>query len=201
MQQPAPQRDMQARHTRVALACAVFVGVMTAAAFAAVPFYDWFCRATGLGGRPMVGKAAPLTASTKTIRVRFDANVGPGLDWEFAPRSTEIEVRLGEPVIAYYDVRNRSSETITASAAFNVAPMEYGNMFNKIDCFCFVEQTLKPGASMELPVNFFVDPAIAETAGGNTPAVIILSYTFYAKKAPARPVAEAPALPTTTVTR
>ena len=172
-----------------AAACAVFVAGMVGMSFAAVPLYAMFCQVTGYGGTTQRADAAPEATLDRTITVRFDANVGNGLGWSFRPAAREVRVKLGEIGEVAYLAENRTRGVTTGSAVFNVAPGEAGAYFNKIACFCFTEQTLAAGERVEMPVTFFVDPAIADDpdlAGTNT---ITLSYTFYPAAAPARPLA------------
>ena len=134
---------------------------MVGAAYAAVPFYNWFCRATGFNGTTQVATSAPTAAPlARKIAVRFDSNVAPGLPWKFEPEQTEIEVRIGEVVTVFYTVTNQSARTTTGQAAYNVAPLTVGAYFQKINCFCFTEQTMAPGEKREMPVVFYVDPAL-----------------------------------------
>ena len=172
-----------------AAACAVFVAGMVGMSFAAVPLYAMFCQVTGYGGTTQRADAAPEATLDRTITVRFDANVGNGLGWSFRPAAREVRVKLGEIGEVAYLAENRTRGVTTGSAVVNVAPGEAGVYFNKIACFCFTEQTLAAGERVEMPVTFFVDPAIADDpdlAGINT---ITLSYTFYPAAAPARPLA------------
>jgi cytochrome c oxidase assembly protein subunit 11 len=152
---------------------------MVGAAYAAVPLYDWFCRVTGFNGTTQVATSMPSTVLDRTITVRFDANVGPGLPWRFAPEQRSIEVRLGEVVTVNYLVVNETARPITATAGYNVAPLTMGSFFQKVNCFCFTEQTLKPGEKREMPVVFYIDPALAQDSDGATLNTITLSYTFY----------------------
>jgi cytochrome c oxidase assembly protein subunit 11 len=168
------------RDALVAGICGLVVVLMVGAAYAAVPFYNWFCRATGFNGTTQVATSAPSSGPlARTIAVRFDSNVAGGLPWKFEPEKTEIEVRIGEVVTVYYTVTNQSARATTGQAAYNVAPLTVGSYFEKINCFCFTEQTMAPGETREMPVVFYVDPSIAadhENDGLNT---ITLSYTFY----------------------
>jgi cytochrome c oxidase assembly protein subunit 11 len=174
------------RDAAVAAACGVFVAIMVGAAYAAVPFYNWFCRTTGFNGTTQVATSAPTSAPlARTIAVRFDSNVAGGLPWKFEPEQTEIQVRIGEVVTVYYTVTNQSARTTIGQAAYNVAPLTVGSYFQKINCFCFTEQTMAPGEKREMPVVFYVDPALVadhENDGLNT---ITLSYTFYPVREPA----------------
>jgi cytochrome c oxidase assembly protein subunit 11 len=179
-----PRRD-----TTIALACAAFVAAMVGAAYAAVPLYDWFCRTTGFGGTPLVAKSAPAAPIGRRITIRFDANVAPGLPWDFAPETREVEVAIGETKLAHYLVRNNWSAATVGTASYNVSPPIAGAYFNKLECFCFTEQRLAAGERMEMPVAFFIDPEIVKDPDLKNLRSITLSYTFFpAKKAP-EPVA------------
>jgi len=134
--------------------------------------------------------SAPSGTVDRKITIRFDANVGPGLPWNFTPEQNSIEVKLGEVVTVHYNVINQAARPITASAAYNVTPLSVGSYFNKINCFCFTEQSLKAGEKRELAVVFYVDPAIAKDADGADINTITLSYTFYQQREPSRPVAD-----------
>ena len=186
--QPAP--PLRRRDAIVALSCGLCVAFMVGAAYAAVPLYNWFCRATGFNGTTQVATSAPSGALGHTITVRFDANVGPGLPWRFEPERNSIEVRLGEVVTVNYRVINETARPITASAAYNVTPLNVGAFFQKINCFCFTDQTLKAGEKRDMAVVFYVDPAMAKDADGADVNTITLSYTFYPHREPSRPLAD-----------
>ena len=197
---PSPSRKGPARRDPrhglgrdavVAAICGFVVVLMVGASYAAVPFYNWFCRATGFNGTTQVATSAPSAAPLqRKIAVRFDSNVAGGLPWKFEPEQTEIEIRIGQVVTVYYTVTNQSARTTTGQAAYNVAPLTVGSYFQKINCFCFTEQTMAPGEKREMPVVFYVDPSIvddSDNAGLNT---ITLSYTFYPVREPsAKPLA------------
>ena len=180
-------RKKHDRDVIVAAACGAVVGVMIAASYAAVPLYNWFCRTTGFGGTTQVASitSAPVQKLDRTIKVRFDSNVGPGLPWKFEPEQNSIEVKLGEVVTVIYHVTNQSARETWATAAYNVAPLTVGAYFQKINCFCFTEQHLKPGEKQDLTVVFYVDPALVKDADQDDLNTITLSYTFYPQKAPA----------------
>ena len=168
------------RDTTVAALCGLLVALMVGASYAAVPFYNWFCRATGFNGTTQVATSAPSAAPLqRRIAVRFDSNVAGGLPWKFEPEQTEIEVRIGEVVTVFYTVTNQSARTTTGQAAYNVAPLTVGSYFEKINCFCFTEQTMAPGEKRQMPVVFYVDPSIAADQENNGLNTITLSYTFY----------------------
>ncbi|HSI40838.1 MAG TPA: cytochrome c oxidase assembly protein [Xanthobacteraceae bacterium] len=177
------------RHRRVALACGGFVALMTAAAFASAPLYDLFCKTTGFGGATRSASVAPEAALERTVEVDFDANVAPGLPWSFAPDERSVRVKLGETRLVYYRVTNRAAVETTGTATFNVAPGQAGVHFVKMQCFCFSDQTLQPGESLDMPVAFFVDPALAEDTDLANLKTITLSYTFFAKPVATKPVA------------
>ena len=176
---------LPSKNLRVALiAASVFVG-MIGLSYAAVPFYKAFCKATGFGGTTQRAEKAPDKATDQFIMVRFDANTSSGLAWEFHPRQTVMKVKIGEQNMAYYDARNIGSNTNTGTAVFNVSPASAGAFFDKIQCFCFTKQTLKAGQAEELPVSFFVDPALLDDADARNIKEITLSYTFYPASDPA----------------
>jgi cytochrome c oxidase assembly protein subunit 11 len=186
--QPAP--PLRRSDIIVAVSCGLCVAVMVGAAYAAVPFYDWFCRATGFNGTTQVATSAPSGTIDRKVTVRFDANVGPGLPWSFEPERNSIEIRLGEVVTVNYRVINQAARPITASAAYNVAPLNAGSYFQKINCFCFTEQSLKAGETRDMAVVFYVDPSMVKDPDGNEINSITLSYTFYPQREPSRPVAD-----------
>ena len=177
---PAPAAPRLGRDALVAAICGLVVVLMVGASYAAVPFYNWFCRATGFNGTTQVATSAPSTAPLeRKIAVRFDTNVAGGLPWKFEPEQTEIEVKIGQVVTVYYNVTNQSARTTTGQAAYNVAPLTVGSYFEKINCFCFTEQTMAPGEKREMPVVFYVDPSIVNDHDNDTLNTITLSYTFY----------------------
>ena len=194
MERQANQQQSRKRLGRDALVasiCGFVVVLMVGASYAAVPFYNWFCRVTGFNGTTQVATSAPSSAPlARRIAVRFDANVGPGLPWKFEPEQTEIEIPIGQVTTIYYTVTNQSARTTTEQAAYNVAPLTVGAYFQKINCFCFTEQTMAPGEKREMPVVFYVDPSITNDHDNDTLNTITLSYTFYPVKDPVQqPVA------------
>lgn len=178
-------RKKHDRDLIVAVACGALVGCMIGASYAAVPLYNWFCRATGFGGTTQVSAAAPAGQTGRTMKIRFDSNVGPGLPWKFEPEQNAIDVKVGEVVTVNYHVTNLSARETWATAAYNVAPLTVGAYFVKINCFCFTEQHLKPGEKQDMTVVFYVDPALVKDADQDDLNTITLSYTFYPQKAPA----------------
>jgi cytochrome c oxidase assembly protein subunit 11 len=182
---PVRRRDLL-----VAGSAGAFAACMVGMAYAAVPLYDWFCRATGFGGRTQVATTAPGTVLDRKITVRFDANVGPGLPWRFAPEVNSIEARLGEVVTVDYRVINEAARETVGIASYNVTPLSLGAYFQKINCFCFTDQRLRPGEKRDMTVVFYVDPALAQDADGATVDTITLSYSFFPQREPQRPRAE-----------
>ncbi len=174
----------------VAFACGAGVALMVGASYAAVPFYNWFCRTTGYGGTTQVAHAIPTAVSARTVTVRFDSNVAAGLPWQFEPERRTIDVHLGEVVTVYYKVVNESARTTTGQAGYNVSPPTVGIYFEKINCFCFTQQTLKPGEKRDMAVVFYVDPKLAKDSEQDGTNNITLSYTFYPVRTPERPVAQ-----------
>jgi len=174
----------------VAAACGAFVAVMLGAAYAAVPLYSWFCRTTGFGGTPVVAEAAPVKVLDRKVTVRFDANVASGLPWKFEPEQVAIDVRIGQVVTVYYRAINESARETVGQAAYNVSPPTIGGYFAKINCFCFTEQRLAPHERRDMPVVFYVDPALVGDSEQDDLNTITLSYTMYPVQQPAKPVVE-----------
>lgn len=159
-----------------AVSLVVFMGGL---AWASVPFYDWFCRVTGFGGATDVAESAPDDILDQTIKVRFDASLERDMPWEFRPLQREMELRIGETGLAFYEAYNPTDRPVAGSASYNVTPYEAGGFFYKIQCFCFEQQVLQPGERVEMPVTFFVDPEIVTDRDGKFVHTITLSYTFY----------------------
>jgi cytochrome c oxidase assembly protein subunit 11 len=178
----APRPDTGRRIRLTALACAGFALGMVGLAYASVPLYSLFCRVTGFDGTPKVGSSAPQAALARTVSVRLDSNVAPGLNWRFAPERDEIQARIGETQTVFFKVRNAGSAPSTGIAAFNVQPGQAGAFFVKLKCFCFEEQTLQPGEAVEFPVVFYVDPALAQDRTLDELSSITLSYTYFASR-------------------
>ncbi|MGX9355316.1 cytochrome c oxidase assembly protein [Roseobacteraceae bacterium S113] len=152
---------------------------MGALAWASVPLYDWFCRVTGYGGATNVAETGSDVILDQTIKIRFDASKERGFPWEFSPMQREMEIRIGETGLAFYEAYNPTNRPIAGSSSYNVAPFDAGNFFVKIDCFCFEEQILQPGERVQMPVTFYVDPEIVDDRDAKYARTITLSYTFY----------------------
>jgi len=164
---------------RTAAQAASVVVIMGSLAWASVPFYDWFCRVTGFGGATNVADAGSDVVLDQTIKVRFDASLEKDMPWTFKPEVREVEIRIGETGLAFYEAHNPLDVPIAGQAAYNVTPYEAGAFFDKIECFCFVEQILQPGETVMMPVSYFIDPAIVDDREGQYVHTITLSYTFY----------------------
>ena len=164
-----------------ALALVVFMGTLS---FAAVPFYDWFCRVTGFGGTTQVAKSDNTEILDQTILIKFDANTERGMPWDFKPIEHELTLKIGETGLAFYEAHNPSSEPVAGTASFNVFPYSAGGYFTKIACFCFEEQVLQPGESVQMPVSFYIDPEIIKDKEAKFVKSITLSYTFHKTKLP-----------------
>ena len=184
-----PRQPSSTRDVAVAASCGAFVALMVGMSYAAVPLYDWFCRATGFNGTTQVATAGPGKVLDRKITVRFDANVGPGLPWKFVPERNQIEARLGDVITVEYIVTNQAARETHGLAAYNVAPLNLGAYFQKINCFCFTEQTMKAGETRAMPVVFYIDPAIDNDPDGKGDLTMTLSYTFYPQRDQQRPQA------------
>ncbi|KQT49588.1 cytochrome C oxidase assembly protein [Devosia sp. Leaf420] len=167
------------KNRRIGVSLAVLVAGMVGLAFASVPLYQLFCQVTGFGGTTQVAEANPKGFIAREMRVRFDVNVENTLPWTVKPAAS-ITDKIGAVDTVNYVATNNSDKPITGQAIFNVVPEQAGIYFNKIECFCFTEQTLQPGETVDMPIVFFVDPDIADNRELNTIKEITLSYTFYA---------------------
>ncbi|HET6378498.1 MAG TPA: cytochrome c oxidase assembly protein [Methylocella sp.] len=174
-----PQRRSKHIVAGVAAAASIF---MLGLAFAAAPLYRYFCAATGYAGTPQLASGPSGTKGLRSLKVRFDGNVAPGLAWKFEPERPEIVLRTGDTATIYYKVTNVSGRETAGRAAFNVSPESAGAYFDKVSCFCFSEQKLGPGETLELPVVFFLDPALERDEALANVDTITLSYTFFAAK-------------------
>jgi len=180
----------------IAAACGALVAGMVGLSFAAVPLYNMFCRVTGFAGTTQVSRIAPKHMLARELAIRFDSNVMPGLPWIFMPEQNSIKLHIGEVATVHYKVINEAARTITAQASYNVTPTTVGAYFDKINCFCFTQQTMKPGETREMTVVFYVDPKIMDDRDQDPLNTITLSYTFYRLPDAEQPMADATIKPT-----
>ena len=180
---------------RTALKLVGVVALMAGLSFAAVPFYDWFCRTTGFAGTPRVAAAPPADMLEQTVTVRFDASVAHDMPWQFRPEQREMTVRLGETGLAFYEAYNPTDRVVAGTASYNVTPDSAGGFFTKIDCFCFQMQVLQPGERVLMPVSFYIDPAMATDREGRFVRNITLSYTFHVTELPEAQASLSPVVP------
>ena len=178
MTEPAPS-PKKPNAGRTAALVALVPLTMLGASFAAVPLYDLFCRVTGFGGTTQVADAGPTAVLERDVTVRFDANLAAGTPLTFRPLQQAEGLRVGETGLAFYEVTNTSDQPFKAIASYNVTPHKAGPYFQKLECFCFIEQVFPPGETLRLPVVFFVDPRIAEDDDQDDVRTITLSYTFF----------------------
>ncbi len=184
---PHHTSGLERRNTRTAAFAFLAAQAMLGLGYAAVPLYDLFCRVTGFGGTTQIASAGEAdlatkmakSAGTRQISIRFDASIARGMPWTFEPAQITDSVQIGVRDMAFYTARNNGSEPVTGTATFNVEPEYAGRYFNKIQCFCFTEQTLQPGQQIRMPVLYYVDPAILEDENAHDLEQITLSYTFH----------------------
>jgi cytochrome c oxidase assembly protein subunit 11 len=176
--------SLGARNLRTAALMALLVAAMVGLAFAAVPLYRLFCQVTGFGGTPVRAATAPGAIAGAEIGVRFDANISPQLPWKFEPAEHTIRIQPGARTQTFYQAKSIVARATTGTATFNVTPAVAGKYFSKIECFCFSEQTLRGGQSVDMPVVFFVDPKLREDPATAGIDEITLSYTFYPVESP-----------------
>jgi cytochrome c oxidase assembly protein subunit 11 len=170
------------RNARLAWRLFFVVAGMLGLAYAAVPLYQAFCRATGFAGTPLIARSDDHPVIARTVEVRFDSNVDPNLPWRFEPLEREVKVHLGEEKLVFFRVTNLSQRPVVGTATYNVTPEFSAPWFNKLQCFCFTEQLLKPGQSIDMPVLFFVDPDMDKDRRYDNVRTVTLSYTFYEAK-------------------
>lgn len=186
------QKNPMSPQQKTAAYLAGVAAVMLSLSFAAVPFYNWFCKVTGFAGTTSVAVAPSDVVLDKTVVVRFDASLDANMAWEFKPMQTEMTIRIGETGLAFYEAYNPTDRVIAGTASYNVTPDQSGGYFTKIECFCFTEQVLQPGERVTMPVTFFVDPSIEENVEAREIKEITLSYTFYETSLPEQQAALAP---------
>ncbi len=160
------------------------VVVMGSLAWAAVPAYNYFCKVTGFGGVTQEAASDSEVVLDRTIKVRFDASTDRNMPWQFKPVQREVELRIGETALAFYEAHNPTDRVVSGTASYNVAPYDAGGFFTKIDCFCFTEQVLQPGETVQMPLTFYVDPEIVEDRDAKYIHTITLGYTFYETELP-----------------
>ncbi|MGC6476160.1 MAG: cytochrome c oxidase assembly protein [Parvibaculales bacterium] len=170
---------LQNKQRRTLIACIGGVVMMIGLAYASVPLYDLFCRVTGFGGTTNRALQASQTIGDRVIEIRFDASLNRKMPWAFNPPAEKVALKVGETGLAFYQAKNLTDETITGTATYNVTPQKAGYYFSKIDCFCFTEQVLEPGQSVDMPVTFFIDPEIVNDKEMDDVKTITLSYTFF----------------------
>jgi cytochrome c oxidase assembly protein subunit 11 len=171
------------KNTRLMVTLSGVAIAMVGAAYAAVPLYNLFCQVTGYGGTTQVATAEAGSILDRTVEVRFDASQSRDLPWTFEPMQSSMTVRVGETSLAFYRATNNSDRPVTGMASYNVTPFKAAPYFSKLECFCFTEQTLQPGESIEMPVLFFVDPLMDEESRMDDVHTITLSYTFFEQDA------------------
>lgn len=179
MARPSKPLSKEKRSALIAGGVVVAFAGMLALSFAAVPLYRLFCAHTGFAGTPQVAHEAPKLRGKRDLVVRFDSNVARGLDWDFKPDTDQVTVRTGETKTVFFKVTNRSDHAVTAQAGYNVAPDVVGGYFDKLSCFCFSTQTLGPHETVDMPVVFFLDPALEKDKTMDKVDTVTLSYTFY----------------------
>lgn len=180
--QPGTSPDNNRSNSRLAFTVLSVAVLMLGMSFAAVPLYRMFCQVTGFGGTPQIVQENAGKKGKRILTVRFDANVSPDLDWSFTPDVNTIQLRTGVTKTIFYKVTNRSDRTLTGVATYNVSPDQSGSYFNKISCFCFTNKTLKPGETMDMPVVFYLDPALESDETMKRVEGVTLSYTFVVAK-------------------
>lgn len=171
--------DPKRRHSILALSLVGLVAGMVGLSFASVPLYRVFCQVTGYGGVPQRAEKAPGEVLDRTVTIRFDGNVDRSLPWTFAPAQQTMDVKIGETALAFFKASNNSAGPVSGRAIFNVSPELAGRYFTKIECFCFKQQTLAAGQTVDMPVTFFVDPKFVDDEDTKDISEITLSYTFY----------------------
>lgn len=187
------QRRMARRHLAIAVTCSVVAVGMVGVAFAAVPLYRLYCQVTGYAGTTQRAEKASDTVLDRSVTVHFDSNVASGLPWTFEPEHRKLEVKIGENTLAFYKATNNSDHAITGTAVFNVTPDTVGVYFNKVQCFCFTEQRLEPGQSVDMAVSFYLDPQFVEDEDTKNLSELTLSYTFYPAAEPGKARAQSTA--------
>ncbi len=172
------------KNTKMMIRLSGLVFTMLALSFAAVPFYNWFCRVTGFGGVTQIAVEESTQVLDQSIEIRFDGSLERGMPWNFKPEHTTMELKIGETGLAFYEAYNPTDKVIAGTASYNVFPYSAGAYFTKIDCFCFELQVLQPGERVMMPVTFYVDPDILDDEDAKYAKTITLSYTFHVTDLP-----------------
>ena len=172
----------ESKNKRTGIVLSMLVVGMIGMSYAAVPLYQIFCQITGFGGTVQAVADEQTVIVDRQIKVRFMANVNRDMPWQFAPVQTVQSLNVGEHALAFYEAINLTDEEITGTATYNVSPHKAGLYFNKIDCFCFTEQTLKPGERVDMPVTYYIDPEIMNDENMDDVNEVVLSYTFFLKE-------------------
>lgn len=170
------------KNTKMAINLFAMAAGMMMLAYASVPLYRLFCNVTGYGGTTRRASVAPQTISQRVINVEFNTDIDPSLNWEFSAGETSHKVKIGEQALTYFVAHNRENHAVAGRAIYNIVPFKAGMYFNKIECFCFSEQTLQAGQKVDMPVSFFIDPAILDDPEMDNIKTITLSYTFFPVK-------------------
>jgi len=179
MSQNNSQQELTRKNAKTGLIVLACVFGMLGLSFAAVPAYRIFCQVTGFGGTPKIGGEVPENIIDRTVTIHFDANTGKDFPWDFKPSMRSIDVKLGQRGLTSYEAYNKTDHPAAGTAVYNIAPLKAGKYFHKVQCFCFDEQILTPGERVNMPVMFYVDPAMNEDPNMNDVHTITLSYTFY----------------------
>lgn len=175
-------KDLSRKNINLALNVSAVVVGMLCMAYAAFPLYNLFCRVTGFGGTTQVATELPDKILDNIVTIRFNSDVAPDLPWDFSPEQKEVKVHIGEQKLVFFSATNRSDRALKGTSIYNVVPNRVGGYFNKIQCFCFDEQTIQPGESVTFPVSFFIDPEIVNDKDTKDIKTITLSYTFFKVK-------------------
>ncbi|MCY4541903.1 MAG: cytochrome c oxidase assembly protein [Rhodobacteraceae bacterium] len=176
--------NVAARNRRTLVGLSGVILMMGIAVWASVPLYTWFCQVTGFGGNTLRAESNNVAAVGDSINVRFDASVERSMPWEFRPAQREVEIAIGESVVAHYTAHNPTNAVIAGSASYNVFPFAAGSYFVKIECFCFEQQVLQPGQTVEMPLSFYVDPEMLDDPETRSIGTVTLSYTFHRTELP-----------------
>ena len=182
------KKSVDAQKKTAALLAGV-AAVMLSLSFAAVPFYNWFCRVTGYAGTTSVAATGADEVLDQVVKIRFDASLEAGMPWEFRPMVPSMELHIGETGLAFFEAYNPTDKPVGGQASYNVTPDQSGGYFTKIECFCFTEQVLQPGERVQMPVSFYVDPAIMQDKEASLIKEITLSYTFHVADIPQKQAA------------